>query len=195
MFDELRSNARLRAGLAVVAALVAIALLLDAQAALRARSVQVAGEQARLLAVEQGAAEQVWLERAEQAAQARAGIEARLWRAPSAGAAEAAFVDWVNRELAAAQATVTNVVSATVPASGAAAGAAAPLPDGLHLLRLNVAFAFAPGALERVLERLLAEDRLVVVESLSVRQRPVPRVQLVLTSVAQIGEARAGAKP
>jgi hypothetical protein len=196
MLDELKSNSRLRIGLAVAAGLVVITLLLDAQAALRAKGTEAAQAQARLLAFASRTKDTVWTDRAAEAARTRADLESRLWRAESPGAAEAAFVDWVNRELQAANATVTNVVSATVPGSAASSSkpAGPALPEGMHLLRLNVAFAFVPGTLERVLDRVLAQERFVVVESLSVKQRPVARVQLVIASVAQVGEARGGGK-
>jgi hypothetical protein len=196
MFDELKTNPRLRAGIAAAAALVIVSLLLDARAALRAKAATVAREQVRLETVAAHAHDAVWIERAEAARAARAELEARLWRASSAGAAEAAFVDWMNRELGEAKATVTSVVSAVAP-GGPAPGSASGLvlPEGILLLRLNVAFSFAPGTLERVLDRILGGGRYVVVDSVTVRQRPLPRVELVVTSVARIDAPARGDKP
>lgn len=188
MFEELRSNARLRLGIAAAVALLAISLLLDAQAVLRAKATAVAHEQARVAAIGARSDDTVWIERAQAARSLRSDLESRLWQAASAGAAEAAFVDWMNRQLVDAKATVTNVVSAVAPGA-AAPGAAATgpvLPEGTLLLRLNVAFAFAPGTLERVLDTILGSDRYMVVESVTVRQRPVPRVELIVASVARV---------
>lgn len=197
MFEELKGNARLRAGIAAALALVFVSLLLDAQGALRAKSATVARERARLETTAAQARDAVWMDRAQAARAARSELESRLWRASSTGEAEAAFVDWMNRELADAKATVTNVVSAVAP-GGAAPGTSAGgplLPEGMLLLRLNVAFAFVPGALERVLDRILGSERYVVVESLTVKQRPLPRVEMVVTSVARIALPRQGDKP
>jgi phage tail protein X len=197
MFDELRTNARLRLGIAAAVALVAVSLLLDARAALRAKAAAVAREQARVAGIAARSNDTVWMERAQAARALRDDLESRLWHAASAGAAEAAFVDWMNRQLLDAKATVTNVVSAVAP--GAAAPGAAPtgpvLPEGTMLLRLNVAFAFAPGTLERVLDRILAGDRYTVVESVVVKQRPVPRVELIVSSVARVSAPAGERKP
>ncbi|HXF45980.1 MAG TPA: hypothetical protein VNK91_07660 [Burkholderiaceae bacterium] len=188
MLDELRTNARLRWGIAAAVALVAVSVLLDARAALRAKAAAVAREQARVAAIAARANDTVWMERAHAARSLRADLESRLWHAASAGAAEAAFVDWMNRQLVDAKASVTNVVSAVAP--GTAAPGAAPtgpaLPEGMLVLRLNVAFAFVPGTLERVLDKILGGDRYAVVESITVRQRPVPRVDMIVASVARV---------
>jgi hypothetical protein len=188
MLDELRTNARLRAGIAAAVALVAASLLLDARAALNAKAATVAREQARVAAIAARANDTVWMERAQAARSLRDDLDARLWHAASTGAAEAAFVDWMNRCLIDAKATVTNVVSAVAP--GAAAPGTSPtgpaLPEGTVLLRLNVAFAFAPGTLERVLDKIVGGDRYAVVESITVKQRPVPRVEMIVSSVARV---------
>lgn len=196
MFEQVRSNARLRAGIALAVVLVLVTLLLDVQAAIDDRRRIVSREQARLLSIKRDVDGQQWLERAAAARQLREQAEAALWQAGSAGAAEAAFVDWVNRELAQAKITDANVVSASVPV-GPLAGSAQPaagLPEGHLLMRVNAGFAHSPGVLERVLGRLLAGDRLVTVESVSVRQRPVPRVELVIASVARIGPSAVSEK-
>jgi hypothetical protein len=196
MFEQLRGNARLRAGIALAIVLVLVTLLLDAQAAIDDRRRAVAREQARLQSMSRDVDGPLWLQRAAAARQLREQVQAALWQAGSAGAAEAAFVDWINRELAQANITNANVVSASVPAGplGGAARPAAGLPEGHLLMRVNAGFAHSPGVLERVLERLLAGERMVTVESVSVRQRPVPRVELVIASVARIGAAPASGR-
>jgi len=59
------------------------------------------------------------------------------------------------------------------------------LPDGTALMRLSVSYEFAPGVVERVLDRLAQTNRYLVVESLTVRRRPLARVEMVVSSLAR----------
>jgi hypothetical protein len=192
MLEELRSNARLRLGVLVALALVIAALLLDAQAALRTGRMAAARQQAQLARFSATARDSVWLERARAAHTLRERLDAGLWSATDAGVAEASFVDWMNRQLADAKVGSPSVLSA-IPAMGRVDMPG--LPDRTRLLRLNVSFEFVPGVAEQVLDRLSASGRFLVVEGLSVRRQPVPRVELTISSVARLTAAAEEKKP
>lgn len=192
MLDELRSNTRLRGGLAIAAALLAVTLLLDAQVALRDKRAALARQKASLAEMAQQAERGVWLERADAAQAARKRLESGLPAAPDAGVAEADFVDWMNRQLKQAGVGQANVVSA-IPA-GVRSGLPA-VPDGTVYLRLNVSFEFVPGIIERLLEQLYGTGRFIVVEGLSLRRRPTQRLELIVSTVARIeGAGEPGAR-
>jgi hypothetical protein len=192
VLDELKSNARLRIGLVIAFGLVVVTQLLDAQAALRAKRMQATRLQTQLSQLSVSAQDSAWLERAKAAHALRERLDAGLWRASDVGVAEASFVDWMNRQLGEAKAGGPSVLSA-IPA-----GARVDLPTmpaGTRLLRLNVRFDFVPGAAEKMLDRLASSGRFLVVEGLSVRRQPVPKVELTVSSVAHLTNAAGERKP
>lgn len=197
MFEELRANPRLRMGLALALALVLVVVLNDWRVAIGERGRAVGREQARLEATAERARDTAWSQRAQEARAAREKFEASLWQAGSVGAAEAMFVDWMNREMGAAKVNNLNVIAASLPGGNTPGQAAIgpTLPAGTALMRLSVSFEFAPGVVERVLDRLAQTDRYLVVEGLTVRRRPLARVEMVVSSLARpIAEKSAAAE-
>ena len=187
MFEELRANPRLRMGLALALALVLFVVLNDWRAATGERARAVGREQARLEATAERARDTAWTQRAQEARAARVQFEASLWQAGSVGAAEALFVDWMNREMGAAKVNNLNEIAASLPGGNAPGQVTSgpTLPDGTALMRLSVSYEFAPGVVERVLDRLAQTNRYLVVESLTVRRRPLARVEMVVSSLAR----------
>ena len=101
---QLRSNYRLRVGLALILGIVWLSLLLDLHdqnGALQDRYRQVASQLAR---VDSQQKQTQWLTRAQEAKDALAGVEARLWQNPTVGLTQAQLRDSLLQQLLQAKA-------------------------------------------------------------------------------------------
>ena len=193
--DELRDNARLRLGLALLAAVLGLYGLIEWQdrQALRAGQLQRMAAQVARLSNPQTMG--VWPQRAREARAVLQGLEQRLWRNTSVGLAQAQFQDWLRDQLRLANAPNATVriaeaegVAATRPdvapdPSSASAGAAA----GGDLLRVGAQVDFAladPQLLVALLAAMAANQRAVQVESLVVKNQ---RVEMRVAASFRIG--------
>lgn len=199
--NDLRNNPRLRMWLALVVAVIAlygVLLLRDA--------LQGAEQQQRALAlsvsrlrVQMNQTE--WLERLPPAKTLAVQMEGRLWRAPTAGLAQAAFQDWINVNLAQAKATkpqitVTVLDESTAGAEGNAPPAVAPTtlaaaegapatPPDLWKIKAKVGFDFSAPSLLEFLKLIENHDKQIIVDALNVRKEPPSRVDVDLLAYFQ----------
>lgn len=193
---QLRGNPRLRWGIALIvgiAWLYGILLLRDevADQTLRYRSATqaIARLQAQL-------AQPEWADRATAARAMAVQLEGRLWQAPTPGLAQSAYQDWVTATLVKAginnpQVTVTVVEDA--PAAGAtgaapltaAAAPAVAAPTDLWKIKAKLNFEFNAPALMDFLARLESHEKQTVVNTLTARKEPAPRVDMEVVAYFQ----------
>lgn len=187
---ELAANHRLRWGVWAIVAIMWIYAVLVLRDAARAERLAVEQASRRIATLEQVAAERDWPARLRSAEDLRQKLEGRLWHAGTLGLAQAAFQDWVNQAVQQAGvrkpavAVAAQEESAARPAAGAAPTEAGASSD-LWKTTARVAFDFEPSALYRFLQRLAANDKAVVVESLTIRGTPGGRAEMVLVAYFQ----------
>lgn len=193
---QLRGNPRLRWGIALIvgiAWLYGILLLRDevADQTLRYRSATqaIARLQAQL-------AQPEWADRTTAARAMAVQLEGRLWQAPTPGLAQSAYQDWVTATLVKAginnpQVTVTVVEDAPAAGSTSAApltAAAAPAvaaPTDLWKIKAKLNFEFNAPALMDFLARLESHEKQTVVNTLTARKEPAPRVDMEVVAYFQ----------
>ncbi len=181
LFEELRSNPRLRIGLAlVVAILLGYGLLewRDRQEAGMADYKRLLGQVARMGQPQQPAQ---WAQRASEAAAALQQARSQLWRNASTGLAQAQVQDWLNGLLRQVDAKSASVRVAEPELNPDAPTLASRLPQELKAtqpLRARVEFNTDPSVLLTLLAALNDAPQRVVVENLAVK--PI-KTELVLT--------------
>lgn len=178
LLADLRQNDRLRWGIWVILGIVWVyALLLWDESIVRARGelVQLREQTDRLRPYERG--EALWQERAAEARQLHAGLQALLWEARSRSRAEAAFRDWLQarakesnlgvRELSV---RAQEMVDSSAVARPAETPAAAPVA-----VRARLAVTHQPAQAAALLLSLQGHARTVTVRRLSIRNPAPPQ--------------------
>jgi len=172
MLQELRSNLRLRLGLAAIIAIVMLNALLDWRDRLDASVVEHRALLSRLARLSQFHEVDQWQIRVTEAQQAMTRARAQLWRQNSAGLAQAQVQDWLNRLLRQCAATAVSVrVIESEPALETTA-LRERLPPELRLLqplRARVDFASDPAVLLVLLGALNDSPQRVVIDTLIVK--------------------------
>ena len=182
---ELRNNARLRVGVALILAVLwvyAILLLRDARDAAVGEYRNASVKLARLQAVEQQAD---WGERLNAAKTLQAEIESRLWRGATLGLARASFQDFLGQQMRQAGITRPSVAMGTADEESRSEGAQTGLTDDLWKVKAKLVFDFNPLSFNKLFVQLANHPHRVVVESLHVTKEPVPRVEAVLLAYFQ----------
>ena len=193
LLRQLRDNRRLRWGIAVIVGmgwLYGILVLRDevADQTLRYRSATqaVARLQAQL-------AQPEWTDRAAAARALAVQLEGRLWQAPTPGLAQSAYQDWVSATLIKAgftnpQVTVTVVEDAPASSTSPAVSPdspAVPAPTDLWKIKAKLNFEFNAPALMDFLARLESHEKQTVVNTLTARKEPAPRVEMEVVAYFQ----------
>lgn len=198
--DQFRDNARLRLGLALIAAVLGVYGLLewhDRQALSVGQQQRLAVQVARLSSP-QAMAE--WPQRERQAQAALQALEQRMWQHTSVGLAQAQFQDWLREQLrlvnapnAAVRIAEAISLAATRPeatvGAGTQGGAGAAFTSEPLRVGAQVEFALTdPQVLVALLAGMTANPRAVLVESLVVKGQ---RVEMRVVASFLIGPPRA----
>ena len=190
LLNDLRSNARLRLWLALIVGVIGFYgmlllrdALLDAEQVHRTTALNITRLRAQLTQAE-------WLERLPPAKTMAVQMETRLWQAPTAGLAQAAFQDWINNALMQAKAgrpqvAVTVVDEIVEGGNGVGADSASATPADLWKIKAKIGFAYTAPSLLDFLSTLASHDKQVVVVALSVRKDPMPQVEAELVAYFQ----------
>lgn len=172
--EQIRSNARLRLGLAIVLFvlwLYLILILLDSTALLRSEAMQIAGR------IDDGRAltkQKAWPERAKIAQERLDSIRALMWSESEQGLAEARMQDWVSAVAAKTGLIVRDIalirgeVGSRFDAAATPGGLASTLPPGHARVRLRLTAEFRPMAMSLMLAELAQGDRMIKVDRLHV---------------------------
>ena len=185
--SEFRSNPRLRWGTWVLVAILWLYgnLLLRDLADARAHEYRALG--ARIARAQAAAKQAEWLTRVAPARSLQLSAEGRLWRATTAGLAQAALQDWLNQAaqqagLNKAQIVVGTAEDVLVADKSAAAAAPHAAGSGLWKVSAKLAFDFHPKSLYALMQRVAEHDKQIVVEALNVRGAPAPKADAVLVA-------------
>lgn len=179
--NELRSNYRLRIGVALIASIVWLSLLLDLRDQNNALIDQYRQTASQLARFNSKQKQTQWLTRAAQAKDALASAEAGVWQNPTLGLTQAEMRDWLLRQLLQSKALQYKV---KVSESGGDNGdskngkSSDSLPD-LIRVRAQIEFNTDPTVLNSFLSALANAEHEVVVETLKVKQ---PRTELTVAS-------------
>jgi len=169
----LEANPRLRWLLSAILGLLLLYGLLELRDQVVRLDQKYAQQARRLAATRRLAGEEFWIQRAQEAGEKVAAMEARLWRAETPGLAEARLADWVKSLLQSAGATRIRVEANLVPPSDASA-----LPEGVREVRAEVHFRHTPSVLLEVLRRVAEQQRMLSVDKLWLRDRPFPQAEV-----------------
>lgn len=158
---ELAGNPRLRIGVLAIAAIVSLygwLVLLDwRDAAAR----EYAAQRQRLEKIQALAGQDVWLERATQAAELRAALEAQLPEADTLGLAQASVQSWA-RDLAAVhgdQVRIRGETPVQVPGSA------------LWRIPVTISGSLAAGSVLQLIQRIEQHSQLITIEQSSILNR------------------------
>lgn len=182
MIGELRSNFRLRIGLALIAGIVWLSLLLDLRdqnSALIDRYRQTASQLARFDTQQK---QSQWVTRAQQAQSALADAERRIWQNPTLGLTQAEMRDWLIQQLLQAKAanyTVKVSESGNDSAGDNKNGKSDDSPADLIQVRAKLEFNADTKALSSLLAAFANAEHQIAVESLIVKQ---PRTEVSVVS-------------
>jgi hypothetical protein len=177
---QLRSNYRLRVGLALISGIIWLSLLLDLHdqnSALIDRYRQAAAQLARFDSQQK---QTQWLTHAQEAKDTLAGAEARVWQNPTLGLTQAELRDWLLQQLLQAKAVQYMVkVSESGGDKNDSKGGQSGDPADLVRVRAELQFNTEPTVLNKLLSEIATGERRVVVESLNVR---LPRSTMTVVS-------------
>lgn len=185
----IKANPRLRLGLWLIigiAWLYGLLLLRDEVRHAASEHQALARKVARIQAQ---AAQTEWEARVEPAQALQLELESRLWRESTIGLAQAAFQDWLSQ--AVQQANLTHpVVSVAAQEENApeknTTGAPETNQNGdIWKVSAKVGFDFTPKDLYALMGRLAGHDKQIVVETLTIRGAPSPRVEMLLVAYFQ----------
>lgn len=200
LLNQLRANARLRAGLALIIAIAWLYGVLTLREEVQAQNQRFRSANLAVNRLKAQLAEPEWPARATTARALAVQMEGRLWQAPTPGLAQAAYQDWLTISMV--KAGITNPqIAVSVVEEAAAAGNAADAktaPDTLAdvwKLKAKMQFEFNPPALMDFLAALENHERQSVVRQLTVRKEPAPRVEMELTAYFQKQKTAPGATP
>lgn len=189
ILTELRNNARLRWGVALILALLWLYGLMLLNEAQQAQQQQYRAGAQTLARLEAQLTQAEWLTRVESAKTLVVQLESQLWQAPTSGLAQAAFQDWLNATLQKAGAvrpiiTVT-VVDEITAASAYPETAAGSTPPDLWKLTAKLGFAFEAEKLLTVLSEIESNDKRIIIGSLHIRKQPTAHVEMELHAYFQ----------
>lgn len=185
--SELRGNRRALAGLLLILVIVAgdgFVLLRSATAEKHAEHARELTRLQRVIAVGQ---EHDWPRRAAASRALRAQLEGRLWTADSDGIARADLQDWLT--------TVARDVGLSTIEVRIELAAPKSLPPDMRQVTATITAQPDEPALIKLLDRIAQAPHVAVVERLSVKQRPSPYLEMVLTAYARIGAKKADPAP
>lgn len=178
---ELKHNYRLRIGLALIAGIVWLSLLLDLRDLNSALIDQYRKTAAQLARVDTQQKQTQWITRAQEAKDALAGAESRVWQNPTLGLTQAEMRDWLLRQLQQAKAEryTVKVSESGEAQSDSKNGKSSDSPADLIRIRAQIEFNTNPVVLNNLLSALANAEHQVVVETLRVKQ---PRTELTVAS-------------
>ena len=190
MLQELRSNLRLRLGLAVIVSILVLNALLDWRDALAVSVDEHRRLLTQLARLSQHQEADQWQVRAAEAAEVLMQARAQLWRQSSAGLAQAQVQDWLNRLLRQSGATAVSVRVIEPEVALETSALRERLPEDmrqLQSLRARVEFASDPAVLLVLLAALNDSPQRVIVDTLIVKPF---KTELALTFWFELSSAK-----
>lgn len=184
LLAELKASARLRMGVALVAAVVWLYAILLLQEARNDLALKYRGVASKTLRLQSVLREGDWTARLDSAKTLQAEMEGGLWRGDTVGLARASFQDWLNQEMQHASVTHPNLTMSA--GNEVRPDSQSAKPEGeLWKVGAKLVFDFNPDSLNKLLGQLAGNPHHVIVESLHVTKEPNPRVELMVLAYFQ----------
>lgn len=189
MFIQVRSNPRLRWGLWVIIGILWLYTILILRDVLQDKQDEYHGIIQSVSHLNAQLAQPEWISRVVSAKSMAVQMESRLWQAPTSGLAQAAFQDWLKATLAQVGLnqpilTVT-VLEGTTSPGAVAASPIVSVPTDLWKVRATLSFEFNPENFTTLMNRIEFGEKLVSIDTISIRKEPAPRVDMQLTAYFQ----------
>lgn len=189
MLIQVRSNPRLRWGLWAIFGIFWLYSILVLRDVLQDKQDKYGGIVQSVSRLNAQLAQPEWISRVVPAKTMAVQMESRLWQAPTSGLAQAAFQDWLKATLAQVglnqpMLTVT-VLEGTTSTGTVAANPVISVPTDLWKVRATLSFEFNPEKFNTLMNKIEFGEKLVSIETLSIRKEPAPRVDMQLTAYFQ----------
>jgi hypothetical protein len=175
---ELKTNRRAAVGLLVLGSVAAGYGLLSLDDAIGSLRATYGEATHRLERVTASGREKDWPARAAASAAIRKSLEGRLWKGESEGMARANLQDWVTNNAREAGLEKAQVRIELIKPKG--------VPADFRQLTATITAPNTEISLFAFLDRIKREPRLLVVDHLLVRQRPVPSLEMKLVAYAAL---------
>jgi hypothetical protein len=175
---ELRTNRRAAAGLLLLGCLAAGYGLLSLDGAIGNAGASYSEASRRLERVVASTREKNWPARVADSAAIRKSLEARLWKGESEGMARADLQDWVTNSAREAGLEKAQVRIELIKPK--------EMPADFRQLTATITALDTEDSLFAFLDRIRREPRLLVVDHLVVRQRPVSSLEMKLVAYAAL---------
>ncbi|MBC7719760.1 MAG: hypothetical protein H7Z77_08220 [Chitinophagaceae bacterium] len=204
MFDnflsQLRANPRLRWGIALIVGIFWLYGVLVLREQVQEQTQQYRSASLALARLQAQRAQADWPARLAPAKVMAVQLESKLWQAPTAGLAQAAFQDWINLNIVKAgvanpQISVTLVEDAvSSSASGSTSNnaassnpdnAIAPTPSDLWKIKAKINIDLGLMSVSDLINKIESDDKQIVVSTFSTRKEPLPRAELELLAYFQ----------
>lgn len=192
--DHLRSNRRLRSGLAVVVALIWLLGLLELWDRIDAARKEQAGLGDEVIRLQSVRGEQQWPAVRDQAYARLADFRSLAWREESEGRMQAMLQDWLREQLAAVGAQPRELSVTVLPARSVApadGGRKSELPADMRIARARLSFEFKPDALHHFLAKLPASLHWIWVSRMTIENDSRKSVELELEALFLLGAREA----
>jgi hypothetical protein len=184
--SEWSSSARLRIGTWVVLAILVLYACLSLVEWRRSLLNDYEQASNRLYKTAALAGEERWLQRAQDARDLRRALEAQIPSAGTLGLAQAESQTWVQQLLRAYGRDMSSQANAPVPVDAAA---------GLWKVPVTIRGALTPGQFVEMLRRIEGNDRLMVIERISIDNQRRPTIDMTITAFYRVraaGQAAGG---
>jgi len=198
LLAQFRENGRLRVLLALVVFVVAFVKVLDLRDAVVEKRTEAQRAESEFRRWEAVAQESGWTERVAEMKQRRQAAEGWLWTGTTGQQAQLAVQEWLAGQMKGAKFNAVRVTGSVQPKgvanrAGEQVTGTQPLPPDIVPLRMGVAFELTPDSVERFAGLLDGSGKAFVIDSMTVRRQPMPRVEAELVTLARL-VPRAGDK-
>jgi len=183
MQGEWSSNPRLRIGAWVILAILVLYAFMSLLDWRRTLADEYEAATVRLYKTAALAGQDHWLQRAQDARDLRRALEAQVPSAGTLGLAQAESQSWVQQLLRAYGRDMSSQANAPVPVDAA---------TGLWKVPITIRGALTPGQFVEMLRRIEGNDRLMVIERLSIDNQRRPIIDMTITAFYRV---RAGGNP
>lgn len=159
--DQIRSNPRLQAGLGAIAALLAIWVVLVLGDVRKSETARLEQARARYIQVRQLSGQDVWLQRAAEAASLADALDAEIPQAKSGGLAQAQFQGWLK--------TITDSQGTPIRMDTQAPVRLEPPSDDIVRVTATIAGSMDPQRTWQIIHRIEGTTSLVTIPAIAVR--------------------------
>ncbi|MDP2829637.1 MAG: hypothetical protein Q8O37_13655 [Sulfuricellaceae bacterium] len=185
LLNQLRDNPRLRWGIALIIGIFWLYAILLLRESLQEHTQQQQTAAQAISRLRAQLAQPEWIERVLPAKTMAVQLEGKLWQAPTAGLAQAAFQDWLNAALLKVgagnpQITVTVLDEAIASTPDQNQDASTGTPADLWKIKAKLGFGFSAASLMGFLSSIEDNQRQIIVNTLNVRKEPHSHVEMEL---------------